>query len=119
MSEQRHLFYLRTRKFVADRIKVDFQSKTRYQSIDPFAIGERLIPQGLFETVDYSTVGDFFAEVTGEVQKVSHWDRDDYEYETYFDEYQIAIYQYLSDIVPRHIYQNALSRFNFRLRGIL
>jgi ATP-dependent RNA helicase SUPV3L1/SUV3 len=105
MSEQRHFFYLRTRKFVADRIKVDFQSKTRYQSIDPFVIGERLIPQGLFETADYSTVGDFFAEVTGEVQKVSHWDRNDYEYETYFNEYQIAIYRYLSDIVPRHIYR--------------
>lgn len=105
MSEHRHLFYLRTRKFVADRLKIDFQSKTRYQSIDPFAIGERLIPQGFFEASDYSTVGDFFAEVTGEVQKISHWDRYDYEYETYFDTYQIVIYQYLFDIIRETIYQ--------------
>ncbi|MCQ6276156.1 DEAD/DEAH box helicase [Bacillus sp. V3B] len=105
MSEYQHFFYLRTRKFVADRIKGDFQSKIRYQSIDPFAIGERLVPQGTFETSDYSTVGDFFTELTGEIQKVSHWDRYDYEYETYFDTYQIVIYQYLFDIVREHIHQ--------------
>ena len=72
MSEYHHLFYLQIRKIVADHLKQDMETKTKYQEIDPFRIEERLIPQGFFDSKDYRLVKDFFAELTGEIQRNHH-----------------------------------------------
>ena len=100
ISKRRHLFYLQTRKFVADRIKVDFQEKTSYQQQDPFAIEKKLVENGPFQPSSYSTVKEFFNELTGNIHKKFVWDRYDYEYEMYYDVYQSSIYEFLCDIVP-------------------
>ena len=85
MSEYHHLFYLQIRKMVADQLKQDMDTKTKYQGIEPFRIEERLIPQGFFDHIDYRLVKDFFAEVTGEIQKNHHDYMHKYTYETYYD----------------------------------
>ena len=103
ISDNPLLFYLQTRKFVADRIKADFQTKTRYQQLDPSALEEKLVAQSAFHHSLYSTVSDFFSEVTGEVHKTFNWNQYVFEYETYEDVYQLAIYEYLSDFVPEMI----------------
>ena len=51
MSEYHHLFYLQIRKIVADQLKQDVETKTKYQEIEPFRIEERLIPQGFFDPI--------------------------------------------------------------------
>jgi len=98
-----HLFYLYTRKFVADQLKVDFTTKTKYQKLSPHAIEERLIPQGFFLVEDYALVKEFFEEVTGMIQKIDYSYGYDYEYETYFDLYDRRIQEFLADIVPKKV----------------
>jgi ATP-dependent RNA helicase SUPV3L1/SUV3 len=93
MSEYHHLFYLQIRKIVADHLKQDMETKTKYQEIEPFQIEERLIPQGFFDPKDYRLVKDFFAEVTGEIQRNHHDHMYKYTYETYEDVYQDFIFQ--------------------------
>ena len=46
MSEYQHLFYLQIRKIVADHLKQDMETKTKYQEIEPFELKKDLIPQG-------------------------------------------------------------------------
>ena len=109
ISKRRHLFYLQTRKFVADRIKADFQEKTSYQQQDPFAIEKKLVENGPFQSSSYSTVKEFFNELTGNIHKKFVWDRYDYEYETYDDVYQSSIYEFLCEIVPGVIKESVLT----------
>ncbi len=109
ISSKRHLFYLQTRKFVADRIKTDFQSKISYQRQEPSTIEKKLIENGPFQPSSYSTVKEFFSELTGNIQKRFEWGRYDYEYEMYGDVYQSSIYEFLSDIVPGVIKENILT----------
>ena len=109
ISNRRHLFYLQTRKFVADQMKADFQVKTSYQQQDPFEIEKKLIEDGPFQPASYSTVKEFFSELTGNIHKKFVWDRYDYEYETYYDVYQSSIYEFLCDIVPGVIKESVLT----------
>ncbi|KAA9025721.1 helicase-related protein [Niallia endozanthoxylica] len=110
-AKQQHLFYLYTRKFIADELKVDFNTKIRYQRINPYEIEERLVPIGVFIHEDYSLVKDFFSEVTGNIQKVYVWNRYDYEYETYYDLYEAKVREYLSNLIPKKIKSLLLSEF--------
>ena len=109
VRNRRHLFYLQTRKFVADRMKADFQVKTSYLHQDPSAIEKRLIENGPLEPSSYSTVKEFFSELTGNIQKKFEWGQYDYEFETYDDVYQSSIYEFLCDIVPEVIKESVLT----------
>ena len=99
MSDYQHLFYLQIRKMVADSLKQDMETKTKYQQIESFRIEERLIPQGIFDPIDYRLVKDFFAEVTGEIQRNHHDSMYKYTYETYDDVYQDFIFQKVVEMV--------------------
>jgi ATP-dependent RNA helicase SUPV3L1/SUV3 len=107
ITDHRHDLYLMLRKYIADSVKIDFHSKMRFQKLDPYLIEERLVIQGPFDVSQYSTISDFFTELTGEIQKISNWDHVDYEYEQYSDVYQKKVFEYLTDIVPKYI-QNLL-----------
>jgi len=105
IRKNHHLFYLYTRKFVADRLKADIATRTRYQKLNPHDIEERLIPQGFFLVEDYSFAKDFFEEVTGTIQKVNYSYSSDYEYETFYHVYDIRIQEFLADTVLNKVKQ--------------
>lgn len=102
---QQHYFYLQTRKRIADQLNLDFQTKVKYQRVDPYLIEEPLTSQGAFQEQHYFTLGDFLDELTGEIQKILNWNGYEYLYETYFDVYESEIYHFLSKIVPEKIKQ--------------
>lgn len=91
--------YVYIRKKTADKLKQDFQTNIKYERTDPIEIGERLIPLGGFQPLDYETMGDFFQELTGQVVLSQSWS--DYEYEVYFNEYQDFIYEAVYENVIR------------------
>lgn len=105
VRKHQHLFYLHTRKFVADHLKADFETRTRYQKLNPHDIEIRLIPHGFFLAEDYSLVKDFFEEVTGNIQKNEYWNSYHYEYETYYDLYDTRIQAFLDDMMQKKVKQ--------------
>lgn len=100
---QQHLFYLQTRKMIADQLDKDIQTKVKYKKVDPYSIEEPLISQGPFQHHDYFTISDFLDEMTGSIQKILNWNHYEYLYETYYDVYEAKIYQFLSKVVPEKI----------------
>ncbi|WP_071395183.1 helicase-related protein [Bacillus tuaregi] len=109
LRKQHQLFYLYTRKLVADYLKRDFETRTKYQRLSSEVIEERLFPQGFFLSKDYLMVKEFFSEVTGEIQKSNDWSTG-YEYENYYDIYDYRIQEYLAEIVPKQLIQQLLTQ---------
>jgi ATP-dependent RNA helicase SUPV3L1/SUV3 len=97
-------FYLYVRQFVAKQLAADFKKNTKYQTLDPAALEEKLVSQGVFQPSEYKTMADFFEELTGDIHKPPHeWGRTYFEYETYYYVYEGLIYDYLSELIPQKI----------------
>lgn len=95
------LIYLYVRYFAAQQLATDFKSKIQYRHVnDRLALEEKLIETGSFQSEHFSTMQSFFEELTGEIQQTEERGRSFYEYETYYDLYQVRIIDYLYEILP-------------------
>ncbi|WP_257985797.1 helicase-related protein [Bacillus sp. M6-12] len=95
--EQNHeLFYLYIRHYAAKQLVKDFKHNTKYKAIDTFRLEEMLEFEGNFDPADYSTVSQFFDELTGEIHQAIEWGRTFFEYETYYYRYQRVLTEYLA-----------------------
>ena len=103
LEEQYEWFYLSLRYFVAKQLVADLQNNVKFQSVDTFALEEKLIDEGHFNPSAYTTVASFFEELTGDIHKTMNWGRSLYEYQTYFFVYESLIGDYLSDLIPEKI----------------
>jgi ATP-dependent RNA helicase SUPV3L1/SUV3 len=103
LEEQYELFYLFVRYFVAKQLVADLQNNVKFQSVDTFALEEKLVDEGHFNPSAYTTVATFFEELTGDIHKTMNWGRSFYEYQTYFFVYESLIADYLSELIPEKI----------------
>jgi len=103
MEEQYELFYINVRHFVAKQLASDLQNNVKFQSVDTFALEEKLVNQGSFDPSAYTTVATFFKELTGDIHKTLNWGRSLFEYQTYFFVYESLISDYLSELIPQKI----------------
>ncbi len=103
LEEQYELFYLFVRYFVAKQLVADLQNNVKFQSVDTFALEEKLVNEGHFNPSAYTTVATFFEELTGDIHKTMNWGRSFYEYQTYFFVYESLIADYLSELIPEKI----------------
>jgi ATP-dependent RNA helicase SUPV3L1/SUV3 len=103
LEEQYELFYLYVRYFVAIQLVADLQNNVKFQSVDTFALEEKLVDEGHFNPSVYTTVATFFEELTGDIHKTLNWGRSFYEYQTYFFVYESLIADYLSELIPEKI----------------
>ncbi|MEH6904840.1 DEAD/DEAH box helicase [Neobacillus drentensis] len=103
LEEQYELFYLFVRYFVAKQLVADLQNNVKFQSVDTFALEEKLVDEGHFNPSSYTTVATFFEELTGDIHKTMNWGRSFYEYQTYFFVYESLIADYLSELIPEKI----------------
>ncbi|WP_174734968.1 DEAD/DEAH box helicase [Mesobacillus harenae] len=101
IDEQYELFYLQTRHYVAVSLLKDFTSRTKFKRVDTFALEEKLVDEGTFDPNSYSTVSQFFEELTGEIHKTTYGGRHYYEYETFEFVYERLITSYIFDLIPR------------------
>ncbi|MEH7123226.1 DEAD/DEAH box helicase, partial [Bacillus sp. JJ1773] len=91
--------YLYVRHFISLNLIKDLQSEVKYKKIDTIALEEKLKMIGVFDPADYTYISDFFEELTGDIHKTSHWGRQYFEYETYFDRYLLNTASYLKDLM--------------------
>lgn len=103
IEENYDLFYLYVRYFVAKQLEADIKNNIKFQSVDTFALEEKLVDEGPFNPESYTTVAKFFGELTGDIHKTVHWGRSFYEYQTYFFVYEGLISDFLSDFLPKQI----------------
>ncbi|MFL6562482.1 MAG: DEAD/DEAH box helicase, partial [Bacillus sp. (in: firmicutes)] len=103
LEEQYELFYLNVRYFVAKQLVADLQNNVKFQSVDTFALEEKLVDEGNFNPIAYTTVASFFEELTGDIHKTMNLGRSFYEYQTYFFVYESLISDYLSQLIPEKI----------------
>lgn len=103
LEEQYELFYLFVRHFVSKQLAADVKNNVKFQSVDTFALEEKLVDEGHFNPSAYTTVATFFEELTGDIHKTINWGRSFYEYQTYFFVYESLIADYLSELIPKKI----------------
>lgn len=95
--------YLYVRHFIATRLEDDFHKKVKFHREDVFALEEKLVEEGSFDPTLYTTISDFFLELTGNIHKTLHWGRGYFEYETYYYEYERFIGKFLSELLPEKV----------------
>lgn len=103
LEEEYELFYLFVRHFVAKQLAADVKNNVKFQSVNTFALEEKLVDEGHFNPSAYTTVATFFEELTGDIHKTINWGRSFYEYQTYFFVYESLIADYLSVLIPEKI----------------
>lgn len=96
-------YYLYVRHFVAMQVAADIKSNVKFQSVDTFALEEKLVDEGSFNPEVYTTIAQFFEELTGNVHNTLKWGRSYYEYQTYFFVYESLISDYLSELLPQKV----------------
>ncbi|MEH7178148.1 helicase-related protein [Neobacillus vireti] len=96
-------FYLYVRHFTAIQLAADIKNNVKFQSVDTFALEEKLVNEGQFNPDSYTTVATFFEELTGDIHKTVNWGRSLYEYQTYFFVYESLISDYLSEMIPQKV----------------
>ncbi|MGZ4161303.1 MAG: RNA helicase, partial [Neobacillus sp.] len=95
--------YLYVRHFVASQLAGDIENNPKFQSVDTFALEEKLVDEGHFNPASYTTVSSFFEELTGDIHKTLHWGRSYFEYQTYFFVYESLVSDYLSEFIPQKV----------------
>ena len=105
IEEHYPLLYLHVRYFVAKQLAADIENNVKFKAVDTFALEEKLEEEGSFNPAAYKTVAGFFDELTGDIQKTLGWGRSYFEYETYFYVYEGLIADYLSEFIPRKVFQ--------------
>ncbi|SDN45691.1 helicase-related protein [Bacillus sp. OK048] len=96
-------FFLYVRHFTAIQLAADLKNNVKFQSVDTFALEEKLVDEGHFNPACYTTVATFFEELTGDIHKTVNWGRSLYEYQTYFFVYESLISDYLSELIPQKV----------------
>ncbi|HEY9576920.1 MAG TPA: hypothetical protein VIR64_04535, partial [Pseudobacillus sp.] len=100
LKKNKEVLYLFFRHSMAVRLRNDLQEQTRFYPIDPAALEEQLIEDGTFNPEDYETVGDFFTELTGGIEKTWNWE---FEYETYYSVYEQYAAECIFDLALHQI----------------
>ncbi|WP_282171363.1 DEAD/DEAH box helicase [Cytobacillus firmus] len=119
------LLYLHVRHMASKQLVSDFKNKTRYQKVDTFALEEKLEETGSFNAEDYTVMGEFFEELTGNIHKALYWGKGYFEYETYYYVYKNHISGFLSDTLqtlilqnlPQHLFEEYEDAYNKPLTG--
>ncbi|WP_280772307.1 helicase-related protein [Salipaludibacillus daqingensis] len=112
INQNRLLFYVYIRRYVADQLVHDLNNK-KYRSVDTFRLEEELIPEGSFDDKDYVKLEEFLYELTGSVQKTMYW-----EYETYRDTYEQLIQKTLSKDIAQLILDQLSNQLKKRYRDV-
>ncbi len=99
-------FYLHVRYHIAKKLTDDFNTKPKYEYIEPYLLEEQLVDQGRFDSSDYDLVIDFFEELTGNVHSFFDWGRNHFEYETYYHAYERFVFEYIGDFAPKRVIEH-------------
>lgn len=100
LTVEYQLFYLYIRFYVANEISRFFESNTKYNQVDPFALEIPLQEMGKFNGQDYTTLDTFFDELTGEIHKTKYRGRQFFQYETYQSYFENFIPKKIQKLVP-------------------
>lgn len=103
IRENIELLYLYVRYFTAIQLVKVFNQKTKYKHVDTFALEEKLVDIGKFDSKSYTFFSHFLEELTGEIHRTVHEGRKYYEYETYYYVYDRLISNYLYDLLPKFL----------------
>ncbi|MFI8687268.1 helicase-related protein [Rossellomorea sp. NPDC077527] len=100
-------WYVELRYIFAKKCLNDLETKTKYQSIEPYMLEEKLEEEGQFTCDSFKTVSDFLKEFTGSIHKKNeHWDGHGWEYETYYYPYERFVFYHSELVVYRSLLQH-------------
>ncbi|MDQ0268473.1 DEAD/DEAH box helicase [Cytobacillus purgationiresistens] len=106
ITEQESLLYLALRHHIAQSLKKDLNTKTKYRDVDTFTIEEPLIEEGPFQSKDFKRLSDFFDELTGNIHKTIDNNRWYFEYEVYYYVYERKSVDYLNEQLQQVVLEN-------------
>ena len=100
-------WYVELRYLFAKKCINDIETKSKYRSIEPYMLEEKLEEEGRFSSVSFTTVADFLQEFTGSIHKKSeHWNGQVWEYETYFYPYERFVFYHSEQVVYRSLFHH-------------
>ena len=106
LEKFQELAYLKIRHETAKELSNIFAEKPRYKTIDTFMLEEKLTDIGSFNPEDYTTLSDFFDELTGHIHQTDHWGRHYFEYETYQYYFENKVIQYFGEIGAEQVLES-------------
>jgi ATP-dependent RNA helicase SUPV3L1/SUV3 len=100
-------WYVELRYAFAKKLFNDMNSKPKYKQIEPYALEDKLEEEGLLYNHKFKTVSDILNEFTGAIHKKSdQWERNLWEYETYYFPYERFISFYTEHIICSFVSEN-------------
>lgn len=99
LSNNAKKLYIYIRYKIALEVKKDMEERPKYKITGKGWENQRLVEMGKFLPTDYQTLGDFFAEFTGDYIQEYDWGRLYYDFELFGDVY----FRYLSEILYQMI----------------
>ncbi|WP_088105570.1 DEAD/DEAH box helicase [Halalkalibacter urbisdiaboli] len=103
LKHQKDKLYLQVRYLVACHLADDVNNKPKYQLVEHDNADDRLMEIGPFQSCEYQTVGRFFDELTGDVERYDEWGGYYYAYETYHDVYNDLIHHEMVEQVTQEV----------------
>jgi ATP-dependent RNA helicase SUPV3L1/SUV3 len=107
VGEQELNWYIELRYVFAKKLISDMNTKPKYKQIEPCALEDKLEEEGVLSSHVFKTVSDILKEFTGSIHKKSEqWERNLWEYETYYYPYERFISYYTEHIISSFAIEN-------------
>ncbi|MGR3764458.1 helicase-related protein [Rossellomorea sp. NS-SX7] len=107
LEDQELSWYIELRYLFAKKLVSDLHTKPKYKQIEPFALEDKLEEQGILSSHVFTSVSDILKEFTGSIHKKSEqWERNLWEYETYYSPYERFISYYTEHIISTFVCEN-------------
>lgn len=103
LSDFQELAHLKIRHEMAKELKKVLNENQKFEDIDTYMLEERLTVAGSFNPSDYSTMADFFDELTGQIHQIASFGRFYFEYETYQYHFENKVSDYFTQIAAEKV----------------
>ncbi|WP_175989417.1 helicase-related protein [Bacillus sp. Marseille-Q1617] len=112
-------WYIELRYLFAKKLISDMNTKPKYKQMEPYALEEKLEEEGFLSSHVFKTVSDILTEFTGSIHKKSEqWERNLWEYETYYFPYERFISYYTEHIITSFVCENLPADILVSYQGI-
>ncbi|MCA1053891.1 RNA helicase [Rossellomorea aquimaris] len=107
VEDQQLNWYVELRYIFAKKLLSDLSNKPKFKQMDPHALEDKLQEEGFLGAHEFKTVSDILKEFTGSIHKKSEqWDRNLWEYETYYYPYERFVSYYTEQIISSFILEH-------------
>jgi ATP-dependent RNA helicase SUPV3L1/SUV3 len=107
VASQELNWYVELRYAFAGKLFNDMDTRPKFKQTEPYALEDKLEEEGILSNHEFKTVSDFLKEFTGSIHKKSEqWDRNLWEYETYYFPYERFISSSTEHIICSFVFGN-------------